>query len=157
MTRWHWQAACRENIFPRTCSRRTRTSITACRLGLSKIRRVPTPRKRAWKAPVSRRSSQNTDGVASLVFYFWVVAPPGIFGSRSSRPRRAERRDSLALLLRRSSQLLFLVLSGDFVIQLARGAGESRLFLRLLARPDFCRHLRPLGSRSALRSRRHVH
>jgi len=52
-----WQTVCRKNISPRTCSRRTKTNITACRSGRSKTRRVPTPRRKAWRTPASRHSS----------------------------------------------------------------------------------------------------
>src|SRR5258708_18309942 len=155
-TRRPWQAACRKNISPRTCSRRTKTSITACRSGRSKTRRVPTPRRKAWRTPASRHSSQNTDGVASLVSPSGVVAHAGTSRNRSSHPRRAQRRDPLAFFLRRASQFLFVVLPGHFVVQRAWIAGARGLFLRLLARRDFCADLRVLGCRSPLRSRRHV-
>src|SRR5258708_7402834 len=155
-TRRPWWAACRKNISPRTCSRRTKTSITACRSGRSKTRRVPTPRRKAWRTPASRHSSETPDALASLVSPSGVVAPPGISRNRSSQPRRAQRRDPLAFFLRRASQFLFVVLSGHFVVQRAWIAGARGLFLRLLARRDFCADLRVLGCRSPLRSRRHV-
>src|SRR5208337_929720 len=57
MTRWPWQAACRKSIFPRRCSSRRKISITACRSARLRTRRVPTPRKKVWRAPASRLST----------------------------------------------------------------------------------------------------
>jgi len=140
-----------KNISP-VCAAAAQRQYFRVQVGRSKTRRVPTPRRKAWRTPASRHSSKTLMGVAS-----WYPHPGSLptpeFPHRSSHPRRASARSSRSLFTAR----IPVFIRGSvwpFCVQRDWIAG-ARGFSAASARRDFCADCVP-GLPKSFRSRRHV-